>query len=142
MGASARDLEFVQDKHGAAMITVARDGMPKVARVGVAWVDGKLWSSATGDRVRTKRLRRDPRCTLYLPDDAFTWVALETVVSILDGPEVPELSLKLFRVMQDKPSGPVSWFGKELDDEALLAAMVEEGRVIYEFDIQKSYGLH
>jgi len=43
--------------------------------------------------------------------------------------------------MQGRPSGPLSWFGGELDEEAFLRTMVEEGRLIYEFDVLRSYGL-
>ena len=141
MELSDHDLEFIRNNHQAAMITIGRDGQPKVARMGVALVEGKLWSSGTNDRVRTKRLRRDPRCTLFIFDTAFSWLALETTVTILDGPESPAQSVQLFRVMQDKPTGPLSWFGGELEEEQFRTTMVEEGRIIYEFDVQRAYGL-
>ena len=57
--------------------------------------------SGTADRVRTGRLRRDPRCTLYVHDPGYAWLALETTVTILDGSDTQELNLRLFRVMQD-----------------------------------------
>jgi hypothetical protein len=142
MTLSSRDLAFVRQNRSAAMITVADDGMAKVARVGVAVVDGKIWSSGTQDRRRTARLRTTPRCTLYVYDDSFSWIALECDVTILEGAIVPELSVRLFRVMQDKPEGPLSWFGGELGDEAFMQAMVDEGRVIYELDVTRAYGMH
>jgi uncharacterized pyridoxamine 5'-phosphate oxidase family protein len=142
MPAAANDLAFLNDNHAAAMITVAPDGRAKVARVGVALLDGKVWSSGTADRVRTKRLRRDPRCTLYVHDNSYGWVALEANVTILDGAEAPDQNLRLFRLMQNRPSGPLSWFGGELDEEAFLQAMRDEKRLIYEFDVTNSYGLH
>ena len=141
MDLSDHDVEFLSTNHQAAMITVGRDGLAKTARVGVALVDGKLWSSGTRDRVRTERLRRDPRCTLFVFDTAFSWLALETTVTILDGPDAPAQSLKLFRQTQNKPTGPLSWFAGELDDEQFLQTMVDEGRLIYEFDVQRAYGL-
>ena len=58
------------------------------------------------------------------------------------GPIVPELSVRLFRVMQDKPEGPLSWFGGELGDDAFRQTMVDEGRLIYEFDVTRAYGMH
>jgi hypothetical protein len=136
------DLEFLRTNHTAAMITIGGDGYAKTARVGVALVDGKLWSSATQDRVRTPRLRADPRCTLYVSDPGYAWLALETTVSILDGPEAAALNMRLFRVMQNAPEGPLSWFGSELDESAFLATMADEGRLIYEFDVHRSYGMH
>ena len=53
-----RDLRFLTDCHSAGMITVGADGRPKVARVGVALVDGRLWSSGTRDRIRTASAAR------------------------------------------------------------------------------------
>src|SRR5579871_1174426 len=115
------------------MITVTPRGVAKVARVGVALVDGQLWSSGTEERARTRRLRRDPRCTLFVFKAAYRWLALETTVTIREGPAVPDDSIRLFRLMQDRPSGPLSWFGRELDDEEFRQAMRDERRLIYAF---------
>lgn len=136
------ELAFLEKNHSAAMITTTPDGIAKVARVGVALIDGKLWSSGTADRVRTRRLRRDPRCTLYVHDNAFAFLALETTVTILDGPDAAALNLTLFRVMQGKPTGPLSWFGGELEEPDFVAQMQSEQRLIYEFEPHHTYGLH
>ena len=135
------ELAFLQKNASAAMVTVNSDGIAKVARVGVALVDGKLWSSGTADRVRTRRLRRDPRCTLYVHDNAFGFLALESTVTILDGPDAAALSVRLFRVMQGKPTGPLSWFGGEFEEDEFLAHMQAEQRLIYEFEPHHTYGL-
>lgn len=132
---------FLEDHRSAAMVTVARDGAPKAARVGVALLDGELWSSGTAQRVRTSRLRRDPRCTLFVFDAGFAWLALETTVRILDGPHAAAQNLRLFRVMQNRPSGPLSWFGGEHDEDTFLRIMEEEARLIYAFDVTRAYGL-
>jgi hypothetical protein len=141
MGLSADQVRFLDQHHSAAMITVGAGGTPKAVRVGVALVDAKLWSSGTSDRVRTRRLREDARCTLFVFDSAFAWLTLETTVSILDGPGAPAQNLRLFRQMQGKPSGPLQWFGGSLDEGQFLRRMTEEGRLIYEFDVHRSYGL-
>ncbi|MDQ1506688.1 MAG: hypothetical protein QOD57_4415 [Actinomycetota bacterium] len=142
MKLSDSELDFLGQHHSAAMVTVAPDGIAKVARVAVALMDGKLWSSGTQDRVRTKRLRTDPRCTLYVHDAAFGFLTLETTVTILDGPHAPTDNLALFRLMQNKPTGPISWFGGEFNDEDFLARMAAEHRLIYEFEPHHTYGLH
>jgi hypothetical protein len=142
MTLSESDLGFLQKNHSAAMITVAPDGVAKPARVAIAMVDGKLWSSGTLYRVRTRRLRRNPLCTLFVFGDTFAWLGLETTVTILEGPEAAHLNLRLFRVMQNKPSGPLSWFGADLTEEGFLETMIDEGRLIYEFNVQRAYGLH
>jgi hypothetical protein len=137
---SDEEREFVRGNRSAAMITVTPAGVAKAARVGVALVDGRLWSSGTQARARTRRLRRDPRCTLFVFDAGFGWLALETTVTILEGPDAPAQSVRLFRVMQDRPAGPLSWFGGELEEAAFRQAMVDEGRLIYEFDVHRAYG--
>jgi uncharacterized pyridoxamine 5'-phosphate oxidase family protein len=142
MNLTDSELDFLAKNHSAAMVTVTPDGIAKVARVGVALVDGKLWSSGTADRVRTKRLRHDPRCTLYVHDNAFGFLALETTVTILDGPDAADQNLRLFRVMQDKPTGPLSWFGGEFEEDDFVAQMRSEQRLIYEFEPHHTYGLH
>ena len=143
MSLSDRQRQFVENHNSAAMLTVAADGYAKVARIGIAIVDGKLWSSGTKDRARTKRLRRVPRCTLFVYDTASPlWLAIEATVTILDGPEVPTLSLRLFRQMQGKPTGPLTWFGGVLEEEGFLQTMVDEGRLIYELTPQRVYGIY
>jgi PPOX class probable F420-dependent enzyme len=142
MGLTDDQLEFLRDHRGAAMITIGEEGMPKAVRVGIALVEGEIWSSGRRDRVRTERLRRDPRCTLFVFDPAYAYLTLETSVTILEGPDAPEQSVQLFRAMQDKPTGPLSWYGEELSEEDFRRTMVDEGRLIYRFDVQRAYGLH
>jgi len=131
---------FIEATPSAAMITIGPQGVPKVARCGVVVVDGTVWSSGTRGRVRTRRLRQDPRCTLYVHEARARWLALETTVTILDGPEVPEQSVRLFRTMQHRPTGPLLRYGQETEDEAFRRAMADDGRVIYEFAIHRAYG--
>jgi hypothetical protein len=134
--------DFLSNNHSAAMITVTEGGIAKTARVGVALVDAKIQSSGTRDRLRTRRLRRDPRCTLFVFDAEARWLALESTVSILDGPEVPSLSVPLFRVMQGRPTGPLSWFGGDLDEDAFCQAMIDEGRILFQFEVNHAYGVY
>ena len=138
---SAGQAAFLAQHHSAAMITVTAAGVAKTARVGVAVVDGRVWSSGTRERVRTRRLRRDPRCSLFVFGGPYGWLTLESTVTILDGPDAADLNLRLFRIMQNRPAGPLSWFGGELDEDAFRARMVEEGRQSYQFEVGKAYGL-
>ncbi len=136
---------FLEQIHSAAMVTLRRDGSGHAVRVGVALVDGKLWSSGTQTRLRTKYLRRDPRSTLFVFDNEWRWLSLECTVTILDGPEAPELNLRLFQVMQrgmHVEPGKISWFSGALTHEQFLQTMVEEQRLIYEFNILRAYGMY
>jgi PPOX class probable F420-dependent enzyme len=141
MGLTEPDRRFLDDNHSAAMVTLRPDGRPHAVRVGVALVDGRLLASGVRSRARNAHLRRDPRCTLFVFDRAFGYLSLETDARILDGPEVPELSLRLFRVMQHRPAGNLLWYGVERTPEEFLATMVEERRVLYEFEVARAYGL-
>lgn len=69
-------------------------------------------------------------------------MALETTVTIADGPDAPALNLRLFREMQARPTGPLAWFGKDLPEPDFLRTMVEEQRLIYRFEVLRTYGLH
>ena len=124
---------FLEKHHSAVMATTKRDGLPHLARIAIGLVDGRLWSSGTQDRVRTKHLRRDPRCTLMVLDQStpYSWMALETTVDILDGPDAVENNLALYRALAGEPD----------DLQEYREAMVAEKRLIYEFDIQRSYGM-
>jgi PPOX class probable F420-dependent enzyme len=130
---SDEDREFLEQNRAAAMVTLREDGTPHVARVGVGLVDGKLWSSGTQARIRTKHLRRDPRSTLFVFDaaNAWRWLGLETTVTILDGPDAPQLNLTLYRTLAGEPE----------DLEEYLKAMVTEQRLIYEFEVNRTYGI-
>jgi hypothetical protein len=132
---------FISQNPGAAMITIGADGMPKAVRVGVAVVDGQLWSSGTEDRVRTRRLRDDPRCTVIVFGDDRQALTLETRVRFIDGPDNAEDSVRLFRTMQNRPEGALLWYGEELDEAEFRQRMLDERRLIYEFEIEKAYGL-
>ncbi len=123
---------FLTRHNDAVMATLKRDGTPHVARMALALVDGKLWSSGTQTRVRTTHLRRDPRCTLFVfGEDRQEWLGLETEAVILDGGDAPQLNLRLYRTIT----------GTEPHDvDEYLAAMVDEQRLIYEFSIRRAYG--
>src|SRR2546428_2307088 len=128
MNLTDKDRAFLDAHHAAAMITLRADGTPHAVRVGVALVDGKLWSSGTKERVRTGHLRRDPRCTLFVFDPARRYLPLETMVTILESPDVPRQSLRLFQVMQQHVTpaprpGHIMWAGQELSIAEVLRIM-------------------
>lgn len=136
-------LRFLEANHAAAMITLRPDGTPHAVRVAVGLLDGRLLSSGTQGRLRTKFLRRDPRCTLFVFENSGPLaLTLETTVRLVEGPEVPEVSLRYFRSLQpDAKPGTVVWFGQERGEDEFRRMMVEEGRLLYEFDVTRTYGL-
>jgi uncharacterized pyridoxamine 5'-phosphate oxidase family protein len=139
MTLSSEDLEFIRQNRNAAMITV-EDGVAKSARVAVGVVDGKIWSSGTASRVRTARLRRDPRASLFVFASEQQWLGIEATVTIIEGPEVPDLSLTLMRTMQNRPTGPIVWLAGEVEADDFRQDMIDNNRVIYQFEPLRSYG--
>jgi Pyridoxamine 5'-phosphate oxidase len=140
------ELRFLNDHHHAAMVTLRGDGTPHVAQVGIALVTGPdgvqhLWASGTQKRVRTRHLRHDPRCTLFVFDPPMRWLGLETTVTIIDGPDAPGLHPRLFRaVLGLGPEQKITWGDNEATDAQIIALTAAEERLIYDFDIHKAYG--
>lgn len=134
---------FLEKNHQAAMTSLRADGTPHVVRIGLALVDGKIWSSATHDRARTKMLRRDPRSTLFVFDAQWAYLTLECNVKILAGADVPELSIRLFEVMQQgmNPDGKLNWYGQPKTYDEFRQIMIDEQRIIVEFEPRRHYGL-
>jgi len=140
-------MAFLDAHHSAAMTTLRRDGTAHAVRIGVALVDGKIWSSGTQRRLRTKHLRRDSRSTLFVFDSEWRWLTAECRVNILDGPDAPQQHVRLFQVMQrgmqpQPPPGRIRWYGSEKTIEEFLQIMRDEERLIYEFEALRVYGMY
>ncbi|HEX6286336.1 MAG TPA: pyridoxamine 5'-phosphate oxidase family protein [Acidimicrobiia bacterium] len=133
--------EFIEMNPSAAMITIGEDGFAKAVRVGIAVIDGEVWSSGTAERVRTDRLREDPRCTLFVFGPGYEALTLEGHISLIEGSEAVDESVQLFRQMQDRPQGSLSWYGEELDEDRFRQTMVDQQRLIYVLDVMRAYGV-
>ncbi len=136
---------FLRANHAAAMVTLRADGSPNAVRIGLALVDGKLWSSGTQERRRTRFLRRDPRCTLFVfpTGGGYEYLGVDTKVTILEGDDVPELSIALFQAMQpDAKPGMLTWMGTEMSHDDFRQAMRDDHRLIYQFEVERSYGIY
>jgi PPOX class probable F420-dependent enzyme len=143
-GYSDKQRAFLDTNHAAAMITLRADGTPHAVRVGIALVDGKLWSSGVPERLRTRQLRRDPRATLFVFEQGYGYLTVESRVTILDGPDAAEHNLRLFDVMQSaRPDKSVlMWQGRPKTRDDFLATMRQERRLIYEFEPLRIYGMY
>jgi PPOX class probable F420-dependent enzyme len=125
--------KFLKDNHLAVMTTLRADGSPHSVMVGVGLVDGRLWSSGTQDRVRTQHVKKDNRATLLLlnRDNPWSWISIDSHVTILDGPDAVDQNQALYEVMTGGPPENL---------EEYRQAMVDERRLIYEFSIDRTYG--
>src|SRR5262245_24948809 len=128
MELSDQQRAFLERNHGAAMVTLRRNGTPHAVRVGVVLVDGKLWSSGRPDRLRTRFLRRDPRCTFFVFEAGYGFLTLEGTVTILEGSDAPDQSVRLFQAMQaglqpGPAPGHLLWQGRQLTLDQFRQAM-------------------
>ena len=89
-------------------------------------------------------MRRDPRSTLFVWEQGYGYLSLECTVRILDGADAAEQSVRLFDAMQAgrEDKSTLMWNGKPLSREDFLQAMKDEKRLIYEFDVQREYGMY
>lgn len=137
-----KELAFLDANHSAAMITIGKDGYAKPVRIAFLVVDGNIWSSGNRNRVRTKRLLKDPRSTLYVHEPTFNFLALETTVTILDDATTLDDSVRYFRQMQGRPEGPLQWRGEEFAEEQFRDLLVQDERILYQFEPVKFYGTY
>ncbi|MDQ3646251.1 MAG: TIGR03618 family F420-dependent PPOX class oxidoreductase [Actinomycetota bacterium] len=122
---------FLDKFHSGVMATTKKNGAPHVAVIGLGLVDGRLWSSGTQTRVRTRHLRADPRATLCVfGESRYQWLGAECRVTILEGDDAAEQNLALYRVLAGEPD----------DVDQYLQAMQDEQRLIYEFEVVRTYG--
>ncbi len=141
-------LRFVERYPDAAMITLRADGSAHMARVEVAVADGRIRATGSPTSVRARNLRRDPRCSLFVFGPHPHWVGLETEVTILDGPNAPELLFELMSARHDDtaPPGMVLAHDDQLGHDRpysrdeLTEQLKRGGRFVYEFRILRAYG--
>ena len=139
---------FINANRDAAMVALRHNGTPHVTRIVAGLVDGVLVSSGTQSRLRTRLLQRDPRCTLFFFETtpgagrAFGgYVTLETTVTIHDGPEGLRRSVEYFKSIFGSSDGKVTYGGKQMTEAEALDALERDGRILYEFNVNKVYGV-
>jgi Pyridoxamine 5'-phosphate oxidase len=142
-----RIIAFAASHPDACMTTLRRDGSAHVARIEIAVVDGHIWSTGSPSLVRTRNLRRDPRCSLFVFGPHPVWIGLETEVRILDG-DVSESLVRLMRARHREaaPPGKVLAHDEELgrdrlyDEDEYVELVRTDAILIYQFEVRRSYG--
>jgi hypothetical protein len=131
---------FLEKARAAAMIVLRPDGSPSAARVGVALVDGRIWSSGTQDRRRTAWARANPHGSVIIFDNAYGYLTIEGEVRLREGAGAVDDSVRLFRAMESRPTGPIMFEGRDLSEEEFRTAMRDQQRLVYEFEPRRIYG--
>jgi len=120
---SQRHVAFLETNHRAIMATVDDRGRPHAVPVLCALVDGRLWSSGTERRVRTRYLAARPFASLTVLGEGFggEWLTVSGPVETRRHHRVED-NLRLYRAAT----------GRDPDDlEEYRAAMVAERRLVY-----------
>jgi PPOX class probable F420-dependent enzyme len=143
MGAMPIDLspariELIGERGHGVLATNKKDGRPQMSVVGYAF-DAALALvrvSLTEDRAKTRNLRRDPRCSLFVTTKNFRpYVVLEGVAQLSpvsadpDDAAVDEL-VDIYRAIA----------GEHPDWAEYRAAMVADRRLALSFTVEHAYG--
>lgn len=130
------------------MVTLRSDGTPHTARVELAVVEGRGRATGTLSLVRTRNLRHDSRCALFVFGPHPRWLGLETTATILDGPDAPRLLADLLRARHGTatPPGTVLAYDDALGHDRpwpeaeFLDHARRYGLLLYDFTVQRCYG--
>ena len=94
-------LAFLRRCRLGVVSTVAADGRPQAAVVGVAFTDAcEIVFDTLADTHKAKNLRADPRCAITLWDGEIT-AQLEGVADFPDGDELARIRAAYFAVYPD-----------------------------------------
>jgi PPOX class probable F420-dependent enzyme len=122
---------FVQQHHRAVLATNRSDGRPQMSPV-MAGVDdaGNIVISTRETALKTRNLRRDPRASLCVMNDAFfgEWIQIDGTATIVSLPEAMEPLVDYYRRV----------VGEHPDWEDYRRAMVRDKRVVLRIAIERA----
>jgi PPOX class probable F420-dependent enzyme len=120
--------EFIRANHRATLATYRKDGGIQMSPVLVG-VDGggRVIISTRETAYKTKNLRRDPRASLCVQNDAFfgQWIQVDGTAEVLSLPEALEPLVDYYRRV----------VGEHPDWDDYRAAMARERRVLLRITI-------
>ncbi len=133
--AALRALAAGQDL--GVLTTLKRDGRPQLSHVNYTFDGADLARvSITDDRAKTRNLRRDPRCSLFVrSDDGWAYAVLEgdaelsPVAADREDATVQEL-IEVYRLIN----------GEHPDWDDYRRAMVADKRIVLRLHVTRVYG--
>jgi PPOX class probable F420-dependent enzyme len=125
-----RAQDFLRTNHRAVLATYRPDGTVQMSPVTVG-VDaaGRVAISSRETAIKVKQLRRDPRASLVVMNDAFfgEWLQIEGTAEIVELPDAMELLVTYYRDIS----------GEHPDWEDYRATMVRDRRVMIRVTMTK-----
>jgi PPOX class probable F420-dependent enzyme len=134
----ATALDFARRRKQGVLVTIRREGRPQISNLIYAMDDrGVARISSTDDTAKVKNLRRDPRCSLYVPGDNFwEWVVIEATA---------ELSAVAQALDDDVVEGLITLYrsvsGEHPDWDEFRQAMAQDKRLIIQVQPERAYGM-
>jgi PPOX class probable F420-dependent enzyme len=131
-------LELARGRRQGAVLTIGRQGRPQISNVLYVMDDeGAARISTTAGTVKVRNLRRDPRCSLYVPGDHFfQYVVLDgtaelSAVAASPTDDVVEMLVRYYRTVS----------GEHPDWDEYRAAMVRDQRLVVTLRPEHAYGM-
>ena len=126
-------LDFIGRNTKAVLATIKRDGRPQMSNISYTLDDDSLIKiSVTGDRVKTRNLKRDPRATISIvADNWHEYLVVEGTCTVIEDDPLP-----LLRHVYERIRGEPHPDWDEFD-----AAMVRDGRVVLAITLDRVYPL-
>ena len=86
-------LAFIGRNTKAVLATIKRDGRPQMSHISYTLdEDGVIKVSVTGDRAKTRNLKRDPRATLsIIAENWYEYLVVEGTCTVIEDDPVPLL---------------------------------------------------
>ncbi|HEY1324147.1 MAG TPA: PPOX class F420-dependent oxidoreductase [Streptosporangiaceae bacterium] len=125
-----RAREFLRAHHRSVLATFRADGRPQLSPVTAAVDDdGRVLISTREPAMKTRNLRRDPRASLCVMNDAFygDWLQVEGDTEIISLPAAMDLLVDYYRRVA----------GEHPDWDDYRAAMARDRRVILRITITR-----
>jgi PPOX class probable F420-dependent enzyme len=134
----AQALDLARGRQQGAVLTIGRQGRPQISNVLYVMDDaGAARISTTADTVKVRNLRRDPRCSLYVPGEHFfQYVVLDgtaalSAVATSPDDDVVEALVSYYRTVS----------GEHPDWDEYRAAMVRDHRLVASIRPEHAYGM-
>ncbi len=122
---------FIRENHRAVLATFRNDGRPQLSPVTVG-VDeaGRVVISSRETAYKVRNLRRDPRASVCVINDAFfgPWVQVDGTATIVSLPEAMEPLVEYYRAIS----------GEHPDWDDYRRAMEQQRRVIVRIDLERA----
>ena len=140
-----REMELVKSAGECTFIWANKGGHPLSVTTAFVWVDGKVWMTATRERVRIKAIARDPRSSVVITSTGTPMGGGKTVTykgrtTIHDEPKIKHwyynlLAKGMQHATQDDPDNK---FTAGLDPDMFVRFLDTPERVVLEFTPEMS----